>query len=544
MATSLLLSLATALSGGLGILLLVPLLSLVGIGQPGSETLAWLGRLERQTGVTPDLAVILILFLVALTAQAWLQRAQSLTTYELSVQFPLNIQRQLYEAISGTRWTHFLSMRKSSLLQACTFEVERLERAVYCLHALILEGCLCLTYTLVALALMPGVTLVWVACGLLMLAMMRKRIRRAREMGEQISEDTTRIYQTISDHLDAFQVARAYQAQERHVSRFLEDMESYYATLRQANRNYLDSKFTFRAASLLALCLVCYAAVRWVEASPATVVLSIYVFSRLVPNLSSLEQLLQSFLHAAPAYDTLKATIKRCQEESDREPSGEAPALPFERELRLEGVCFSYPGTERLQIEDLSLSIESGRMTALVGASGSGKSTTVDLILGLLTPLRGKILVDGRELTPELLPAWRRTVAYVPQDIFLFHASIRDNLLWARPEATESELWEALGRVQADGMVREMPAGIDTLVGDRGSRLSGGQAQRLALARALVRRPRILILDEATSALDEASESQILAMLRTDLTILMITHRAAAACRADQVLCLESGRRA
>ena len=148
-------------------------------------------------------------------------------------------------------------------------------------------------------------------------------------------------------------------------------------------------------------------------------------------------------------------------------------------------------------------------MTALVGESGSGKSTITDLILGLQIPSSGQVLIDNIPLSEYQQNSFRERIGYVPQEPILFHMSIRENLLWANEIANEDELWTALKMSNAENFVKQLPQGIDTVVGDRGGRLSGGQRQRIALARALVRKPELIILDEATSNLDVLTEEKI-----------------------------------
>jgi ATP-binding cassette subfamily C protein len=192
----------------------------------------------------------------------------------------------------------------------------------------------------------------------------------------------------------------------------------------------------------------------------------------------------------------------------------------------------------------VSLSIAAGQTTAIVGPSGSGKSTLADLLLGLIVPEQGRVLVDETPLTPDLLPSWRDQIGYVPQDSFHFHDTVRANLLWARPEASEGELWEAL-EIAAAGFVARLPQGLDTVLGDRGVLLSGGERQRIALARALLRRPAILILDEATSSLDSENERRVqeaIERLHGRLTIVVITHRLTAVRATDAIHVLEAGR--
>jgi len=176
---------------------------------------------------------------------------------------------------------------------------------------------------------------------------------------------------------------------------------------------------------------------------------------------------------------------------------------------------------------------------------GAGKSTITDLVLGLQIPEGGSVLIDGVPLGEWKQNSFRERVGYVPQDPQLFHMSIRDNLLWSDEQAAESALWEALRAANAEAFVRELPEGIDTVVGDRGVRLSGGQRQRIALARAVLRMPELLILDEATSALDTESErliQQSIEQLAHKTTILVIAHRLSTVAKADMVYVMKQGR--
>lgn len=217
---------------------------------------------------------------------------------------------------------------------------------------------------------------------------------------------------------------------------------------------------------------------------------------------------------------------------------------PLRRELQLDQVALTYRDG-RVALRNLSLVIPAGKTVALVGRSGAGKSSVLSLLLGLETPTSGRVLWDGMDLNDADKAAWRAQLAWVPQEPVLFSGSIRDNLLLARPEATEEQLWKALARAHAEAFVRGFVRGLDEEVGERGSQLSGGQRQRLAIARAFLREPSVLILDEPTSALDAASEAEVqqgLAELMAHRTTLVVAHRLATVRKADLIFVLEDGR--
>lgn len=222
--------------------------------------------------------------------------------------------------------------------------------------------------------------------------------------------------------------------------------------------------------------------------------------------------------------------------------------LPFRRHIRLENVSFAYPSRRVSAVDDISFEIGRGQRMALIGKTGSGKSTLADLLMGLLEPIDGRIVVDGVSLTRENRRNWQRSIAHVPQAIFLADASIARNIALGVPaERIDTErVIEAAKKAQLDEFVRSLPEGYDTFVGERGIRLSGGQRQRLGIARAIYKQAPVLVLDEATSALDDATESDVMRALdqlgEEGRTIILIAHRLSTISRADLVVRLENGR--
>jgi ABC-type multidrug transport system fused ATPase/permease subunit len=224
-----------------------------------------------------------------------------------------------------------------------------------------------------------------------------------------------------------------------------------------------------------------------------------------------------------------------------------AVSMGLSRGLQLDEVTYRYPGAPRPALTALSLEVRARSTVGLVGATGSGKTTAVDVMLGLLRPESGQLRVDGTPITPDNARAWRRTVGYVPQHIYLVDASVTANIAFGIPDDQIDHAAVARAARIAnlhDFVIRELPAGYGTLIGERGVRLSGGQRQRIGIARALYHQPKVLILDEATSALDNLTEQAVMdavTNLSGEITIVLIAHRLTTVRDCDRIYLLEQG---
>ena len=262
---------------------------------------------------------------------------------------------------------------------------------------------------------------------------------------------------------------------------------------------------------------------------------AVFSFGQLAASKHSLENFF-------PSYEQIENLRKRAKEL--KQPSGNKKFIGFEKEIKLKDISFAYPEHDPV-LANIYMTITKGKMIAVVGESGAGKSTLIDTIMGFNEPLSGKVSFDGVDLREFEINSYRRRIGYVPQDAVLFNMSIRDNLLWANQEASDQDIKYACLQANADEFIKKFPYGYDTLVGDRGVCLSGGQRQRIALARAILRRPQLLILDEATSSLDTHSERLIQVAIENiakETTIIVIAHRLSTIVNADYVYVLKSGR--
>ena len=274
--------------------------------------------------------------------------------------------------------------------------------------------------------------------------------------------------------------------------------------------------------------------------------LAVFAFAayRLIPALKDLFDSIEAIRHNLVALEPLWLDNSVLQ---DAGTEGSTEAIVFREAIRLENVYYQYSGDRQEALSGVELEIRAGAATCFIGSTGAGKSTTIDLLLGLLQPSRGHVSVDGVPVTRDRLRAWQRNIGYVPQVVFLFDDTVANNIA---PGIETRDI--DLNRVQRaariaeihDFIVTELPGGYQSLVGERGANLSGGQRQRMGIARALYRDPSVLVLDEATNELDLATEGRILASLRklANKTLIFVSHRASVAASCNDIVVFEKGR--
>ncbi len=247
----------------------------------------------------------------------------------------------------------------------------------------------------------------------------------------------------------------------------------------------------------------------------------------------------------ASGFDALASVNEIMQETNVEEEEGKKIIAVEQGAVRFDGVFYQYPDGEEEVIKDFSLDVRAGECIAVVGSSGSGKTTLMNLLIGLLLPVKGKILIDGEDLAECNLSAYRNHLSVVPQKSILFPGSIRDNITYGLDGYTEEELQAVVEMANVSEFTSDLPEGLNTDVGEHGDKLSGGQRQRVTIARALIRKPKILILDEATSALDNVSEYHVQQAISKSVrgrTTFIVAHRLSTIRNADRIVVLEGGR--
>jgi ATP-binding cassette subfamily B protein len=299
---------------------------------------------------------------------------------------------------------------------------------------------------------------------------------------------------------------------------------------------------TFQSSNVLCLTTAAFCALKGkFGVSTGDVVLLTSFFGQLIGSVILVSNLLPQIAKGFASIRSLGEVL----ESPDIEANANKPAMrDVVGIVDFKDVTFTYPGSHSPAINHLSLNVKPGQMIALVGPSGSGKSTLINLAIGFLRPQSGTISFDGKDLSQFDLRTARKFISVVPQESVLFDGSVRENITYGLSDLSDQSVEEALAASNASEFVAALPEGVDTIVGERGARISGGQKQRLAIARALIRNPRILVLDEATSALDSESERAIqraLESLMANRTTFVVAHRLSTVQRADTILVLEDG---
>jgi ABC-type multidrug transport system fused ATPase/permease subunit len=311
------------------------------------------------------------------------------------------------------------------------------------------------------------------------------------------------------------------------------------------------SKYIMEITVVIGSLIICGIQFLVQDAARAVAVLSIFLAAstRITPAILRLQQgaiSVKSSLGAASPTLELIESLEHVSPTTRSSDEVEYEHIGFNASVEIKEVAFTYPGNKRPALSNVSLTIKPGQIVALVGPSGAGKTTIVDVLLGILPPQSGTVLISGLS-SLDAIEKWSGAISYVPQDVMISNGTVRENVSMGYPEdiSRDEFVWDALKVAQLSEFIASLPGGLDSQVGDRGTKISGGQRQRLGIARAMFTKPQLLVLDEATSSLDgetEANISDAIQAMRGVVTVVMIAHRLATVRHADVLIYLEDGK--
>jgi len=456
------------------------------------------------------------------------------------------LRKQIFEQLQALSLTYFASTRSGELINTITTEIERIKQAFGGFAFLLTSSLTALVYFLSMFLLSWQLTIIAVLLFTLLAVGLSTLNGRVREASFGVTIASGQFTSTAMEFISGIRTIQAFATQDFERKRFYGASSNIVTSYRKAIvawavvKPLAEGLATTVLISMIIVAFTVFVANGTLQV--ASLLTFFFVLFRLVPSLQSVNNVMAQLSTLQGSTDNIKELLRTDNKQYFQ--NGEREFLGLKRAIDFVSVDFGYDDIN-LVLHDITLTIERGKMTALVGGSGAGKTTLADLIPRFYDPTQGQVLFDQVNLREFEINSLRRKMAVVSQDTFIFNTSVRNNIAYGTEGATEEEILEAARLANALEFIQEMPEGLDTQLGDRGVRLSGGQRQRIAIARALLRNPEILILDEATSALDSVSERLIqesLEKLSVGRTVIAIAHRLSTIVRADKVVVLEQGR--
>lgn len=564
MALSVFCLLISAILDGIGVLALLPAIGVVIEGQTAAAdphpVVQAFSRAFESVGLAMTLEVLLLFILAVVVSKAAITLVAQIQVSIAQSRSVETMRRSLISGLLQARWEFFTRQPTGRLSNAIAVESQS-SGQLYSQFADIVSTTLQATaYLVSALLISWQVTLGAVVVGFIMLTLLSRFIgstqRNSLRLTTLMSEFSARLIDSMMGMKPLKAMGMASRLQPI-LHKDIRRLRQVLVKLLLLKKFLVSAQEIIRAVALIG---VIYIFSVYKPTSIEGLLTIAFVFVRTLESFGRFQKQWQSISQTAVPYRHVRGLLDyaRGNPEHDR---GVIDSVEFQREIRFENVSFAYAADRgettdlyfRSQdaatddvpvLQDLNLQIRAGEFVCLLGGSGAGKTTLADLLIGLIRPQGGQILIDDTPLDALQTDAWRGSIGYVPQDVFLFNGSIRANITMGDDRYTDAEIRSAVARAGATEFVDSQDNGLDAQVGERGVTLSGGQRQRICIARALVRQPRLLILDEATSALDSRTEQEIAQTVRSltpQVTVVAITHRPALADIADVVVQVADG---
>ena len=546
---AILLMVSVSLTEGIGLLLIIPMLYVagmdVGYGAVG-EISQFFASLFKAFDIDPTLTTVLILFVLILSLHEILFRWRTVVMGRVQIGFANIIQKRLYKSVAQVDWLFFVRTHTSKFSHSLLDGIVKINYMTQHFLSFISNFIVALIYILLAIKLSFSMTLVVCACGLILGLFSLRRIQKARDLGTKTYHNYQSLYARTIDHLSGMKLIKSHSNEMESIKMYSGLSDRVKNTLLDEVEHRADLERFIKIGAVISLAIILYVALEIMNIYTTAIIFLLLLFARVLPKMIHFSIDFYQFINLLPSFSMVMDLMGRCEKER-RDDSFTQSDIHLKDKIEFSNISFDYEPDKTLVplIDRFNLSIKAGQMVALVGPSGVGKTTIADILMGLLDPLQGSLLIDGQPLGKDQWHSWKNQIGYVAQDPFLFNDTIRENLKWGNPQATDEDMREALKMAVCDDFVKSLPLEMETVVGDRGARLSGGENQRLTLARAILRKPLVLVLDEATSSLDAHNEKTIrdaIDGLKRKRTVFIVTHRLSTIRNADVIHVMERGK--
>jgi ATP-binding cassette, subfamily C, bacterial len=544
---ALLLFVLLGLFQGVGLVLIVPLLSITGIKSLATKIDSSL--IDNATYFFKLLHIpitfinVLIFFVLIISGYSFLRFKSAIVNQSITQTYSNTLRKKLHALIIESEWIMIVQVKSSDLIGLLSREISQISYGLTILTQFTGTLIVLIVHIIMAFFISFQITAWVLFCGIILFFLQKKLLSSSLSNGKRNRQFLSDLQSNLQEHFHNIKLAKSQNLNEQQKDSLNTISNKMLHNQISHTRQKATSDFTYDVGTAILICLFLYIVFQVYNEPVLDLMILIYVFSRILPAFKSCFSSIQSLLNIVPIINDVRERMFLFEKHEENIGFSVRKDYSFKDSIELKNVSFQY-SEKKKTISHINLQIKKGRITSITGASGEGKSTLADIITGLLKPSSGVVLIDGISLHEIGYKNWRDKIAYMTQERFLFHDSIKNNLLWSNPMASEEDLWLALSQSNASEYIKQLPDGINTIVGDRGIRLSGGQRQRIALAMALVRKPDLLILDEATNELDESNEKEIydtIFQLKESMTIFIITHRLSSMKMADDAYLFKDG---
>ncbi len=524
---------------GLGIMALLPLVMLitggVGTGAETSHLSEIMGMILGALGLDLSLTSVLIFIFSIFTLKAALRYLAALYTSHLSAKIVYDFRTQFLDALLHSRWSFYTHRPVGTFLNALFTEAQRSGGNFKSLADIAAAGLQVLILLCIAAISSIQLVLLGIGASVLLWVVLFRFVRITGKTGIKQKDMSIKINTQIADILQNFKPLKAMNIEQVVFAKIKDNIYDLFRITKEQMMAKQSLGIFHEPIFVAIMCVGLYGAIEIMQMETSILMVMAALFYRLISSGRALQQSYQVLCGKESFFWSLRAFIEDAKR--DAEPYIAGQEYRVQEQITYKDVCFSYG--ENMILDHLNLTFPTCKLIGVLGTSGTGKTTVVDLLCGLYTPQSGEILLDDQSLSTIDLKFWRRNIGYVPQEFVIFNDDILGNLTLGDKNISEEAAVEALKAAEAWDFVQDLPEGLKTNLGERGSRLSGGQRQRISIARALVRKPQLLILDEATASLDPDTEKEIFATLKTlskTTTIIAISHQDTMKQAADLVV--------
>lgn len=534
-------AITTSLLQGISLLLIVPLLYVAGLIKADSGMHNTLPDAVKPWLAQASVESVMLVYLLIISGYALLRYTQQRNAFSMEERFTRRVRTRAVNLLCGARWQAFNSRPHADMMQFINEETEKAGLLANQFLSCITQAVTTAILLALSLWVSPALAISLLAWGIAAFLLLRPVNIAGQHAALDLQKARRRILGDISHLLNGYKSFKVNRQEARLAQRLL----STSAEIATAKRRFfaLNAATTtgLEIAGALMIVLVVYSSFRIGDVQLDELLTFVLLLSRLMPKANGLTNTWQRIVNMLPTYQHLQQFLAQLETEQEPANADHRNCYAQFREIRLQNVSLSLGDRHTRVLDDVNLVINANTTTLISGESGSGKTTLLDVISGLLSPTTGSIAIDAE---PVDALRWRDNISYMTQQPFIQTGSIRDNLLWMLPDASEQQLWAALQQAQLAETVRNLPQGLDTVIGENAGRLSGGERQRLALAMHLLMDAHVLIFDEVTSSLDADNRAAIfetINALHGKYTILVVTHDPRGLYPLDRSIHIEQG---